>query len=209
MSQPEWVDPHLATHRLGYYWDIPSQIAEQIVRGILQNGDVLVRGRGRGLRFDTGLRIISKEIGTTLHPSSLISWEFSNVEMDWNGLLKQGRNLVPSDYEHWVSEAIEKLEDRSGAKHRATASAETEMNTWLRQQADDPSGRKADIFKWAKSGELIGEKGKKLGRRSFARAWDQAAPHAWKKPGKRAQVLQLSDIKSRDNQNPTVNRVPV
>jgi hypothetical protein len=114
MSQPEWVEPHLATHRLAHYWDIPSQIAEQIVRGILQNGDILVRGRGRGLSFDTGWRVISKEIGATLHPSSMISWEFSDVEMDWNGLLKQGRNLVPSEYEYWVSAAIEKLEARSG-----------------------------------------------------------------------------------------------
>ena len=204
MSQPEWVEPHLAVHRLTLYWDIPSNIAEQIVRGVLRSGDVLVRGRGRALAKDsfgdTDLRIISKEIGATLNPGSLISWEFSDVEIDWSGLLKHGRNLVPSEYEYWVSKAIENLEARSGANGRATASAETEMTIWLRQQADEPPGRKADIFKWAKSGEVIGEKGKTLGHRSFARAWNQAAPRAWKKPGKRAQVLQLSDIKSRDNQ---------
>jgi hypothetical protein len=205
MSQPEWVEPYLATHRLAQHWDIPLGIAEQIVRGVLRNRDVLVRGRGHGLIKgsgfgDTGLRIISEEIGATLNPDSLISWEFSEVEMDWNGLLKYGRNLVPPPYEYWVSVAVEKLEVRSKANDRATMSAETEMKVWLRQQANEPRGRKADIRKWAKSGELIGEKGKTLGHKSFARAWDQAAPSAWKKPGKRRQVLQLSEIKSRDNQ---------
>ena len=205
MSQPEWVEPHLAADRLAHHWDIPLQIAEQIIRGVLRSNEAVVRGRGRGLAKgsgfgDTGLRLIGREIGATLNPGSLISWEFSDVEIDWSGLLKHGRNLVPSEYEYRVSKAIENLEARSGANDRATASAETEMTIWLRQQADEPPGRKADIFKWAKSGELIGEKGKTLGHRSFARAWNQAAPRAWKKPGKRAQVLQLSDIKSRDNQ---------
>jgi hypothetical protein len=205
VSQPEWVEPHRAAHRLAEHWDISSQIAQQIVRGVLRSGEVLVHGRGRGLVTgsgfaDTSLRIISKEIGTTLNPGSLISWEFSDVEMDWNGLLKQGRNLVPREYEYWVSAAIEKLKARSEANDRATVSAETEMKIWLRQQADEPPGRKADIFKWAKSGELIGEKGKTLGHRSFDRAWNQAAPPSWKRPGIRTRVLQLSEIKSRDNQ---------
>jgi hypothetical protein len=205
MPQPEWVEPHLAAHRLAHHWDIPLQIAEQIVRGVLRsNNEVQVRGRGRGLVKGTGfgdteLRLIGREIGATLNPGSLISSEFSDVEMDWSGLLKHSRNLVPPDYEHGVSAAIEKLEVGSGA-NPATAAAETEMKLWLRQRADDPPGRKADIFKWAKSGELIGEKGKALGRKSFGRAWGQAAPHAWKRPGKRTKVLQLSELKSRDNQ---------
>jgi hypothetical protein len=197
MSQPEWIKPWLAVGRPADLWDISSHTAEQIVRGVLRGGDVLVRGKDFS---DTGLRIISKEIGATLSRDFLHSWKFSDVEMDWNGLLKHGRNLVPGESEYWVSAAIEKLEARSGANDRPTAAAETEMKLWLLRQADDPPGRKADIFKWAKSGELIGEKGKALGHNSFARAWDQAAPQTWKRPGKRTKVLQLSDIKSRDNQ---------
>jgi hypothetical protein len=113
MSLPEWVEPHLATHRLAQHWDIPSQIAEQFVRGALRSGDVLVRGRGFG---DNGRRIISKEIGATLNPRSLISWEFSDVEIEWNDLLKHGRNLVPPEWEYWVVAAIEKHSKASKAR---------------------------------------------------------------------------------------------
>jgi hypothetical protein len=204
MSQPEWVEPHLAADRLAHHWDIPLQIAEQIIRGVLRSNEAVVRGRGRGLAKgsgfgDTGLRLIGREIGATLNPGSLISWEFNDVEIDWNWLLKHGRNLVPPAYEYWVSAAIEKLEAGSAVNGRATASAETAMKLWLHRQTDDPPARKADIFEWAKSGELIGKKGKTLGHKSFARAWDDAAPPAWKRPGKRTRVLQLSEIKSRDN----------
>jgi hypothetical protein len=115
MSQPEWVEPHLAAHWLAHHWDIPLQTAEQIVRGVLRSNEAAVRGRGRGLAKgigfgDTGLRLIGREIGATLNPGSLISWEFSDVEIDWNCLLKHGRNLVPPEHEYWVSAAIEKSE---------------------------------------------------------------------------------------------------
>jgi hypothetical protein len=121
MSQPEWVEPHLATHRLAQHWDILSQIAEQIVRGVLRSGEALVRGRGHGLIKgsgfgDTGLRIISEEIGATLNPGSLISWEFSDVEIEWNDLLKHGRYLVPPEWENSVLAAIEKHSQTSKAR---------------------------------------------------------------------------------------------
>jgi hypothetical protein len=108
MSQPEWIEPRLAIYRLADHWNIPLRIAEEIIRGVLLSGDVLVRGRDYSR--DTCLRSISKEIGATLSPGSLNSWKFSDVEMDWNGLLKHGRNLVPDGYEYWVSAAIEKSE---------------------------------------------------------------------------------------------------
>jgi hypothetical protein len=194
MSQPDpkWVALGYAPYELARHWDIPNLIAERIVWGILQGGEALVRGRDRG-----ALRTISKEIGATLSLGPLTWGWFDDVEIEWHDLLKHGRNLVPCEYEDRVSAAAAR--SANDREPTPTAAAETKMKLWLRQQADDPPGRKADIFAWAKTGELIGEEGKALGRRSFSRAWHEAAPSSWKLPGPRTKFLRLSDIKSRSN----------
>jgi hypothetical protein len=187
-------------------WKIPLPIAEQIVRGVLLGGKCFARGKDRSgvLRDSSGvLRDISKEIGPTLWPNLLLSREFDDVEIDRSDLLEHGRKLVPTEYEGTVSAAeARSAEDRSADDRELTptAAAETAMRKWLSEQLDDPPGRKEDIFKWATSGELIGEVGKSLGRKSFNRAWHENAPPSWKLPGERPRCLQLSDIKSRNNQ---------
>jgi len=191
MFQPKLVALFIAPNELACHWDIPSSIAEQIVRGVLQGGECFVRGRGP----DGILRDIRREIVATLSPSVLASAVFSDVEIEWNGLVQQGRKLIPPEWEQFVQAAEARSAD--DAKPTPTAVAETRMKLWLRQQADDPRARKADIFAWAKSGELIGEEGKALGHRSFARAWKEAAPRAWRLAGPRTRLLRLSDIKSR------------
>jgi hypothetical protein len=128
MSPPEqeMVEPTLAGLRLAVEWDIPIWVADQIVRGTLRGKDVEVRGRGHGLVRgsgfgDTGLRIITGEIGATLNPGSLISWEFSDVGMDWHGLLKHGRKLVPPEWEYRVSAIIEKARHEDAGPKSKTA----------------------------------------------------------------------------------------
>jgi hypothetical protein len=100
LSKTEWIEPYAAATRLANQWDIPPTIAEQIVWEILRSGQVLVRGVPT-LSLQSSLivpRFISKEIGATLRVGSLFSLGFRDVEMDWNGLVAHGRNLVPS----WV-----------------------------------------------------------------------------------------------------------
>jgi hypothetical protein len=114
MPPPKLVELWYAPYELARYWDIPNWIAEQIVRGVLQGRECFARGNGRG---DMGLRDISKEIGATLTSSGpLFSWEFSGVEIDWEGLFKHGRKLVPREWEYGVSAAeARKTLTREGA----------------------------------------------------------------------------------------------
>jgi hypothetical protein len=101
MSQPRLVVLLIAAHELARHWDIPDLLAEQIVRGVLQGHECFVRGRGP----DGILRDISNEIGSTLLSHVSLSAGFSEVEIDWNGLLLHGRKLVPPEWEYFVSAA--------------------------------------------------------------------------------------------------------
>jgi hypothetical protein len=63
--------------------------------------------------------------------------------------------------------------------------AEKKIAEWLAEQHDDPPARRDDVFRSAKSGQLIGDLGKKLSYRGFLRAWAAASPRAWTLPGRR------------------------
>jgi hypothetical protein len=107
MPPPELVKLHDAAGRLAVEWNIPSEVAMQIIRGVLRSGECFVRGRR--LYDMMGLRDISKEIsgefGSTFSPAFLFSREFVDAEIDWNDLLKHGRKLVPGEWEYRVSAA--------------------------------------------------------------------------------------------------------
>jgi len=173
MPHSNFIYPYEAAVQLSAAWDIPVSVTEQIVRAVLRGGACYVRGRSR---FDFELQDISKEIGATLLHGSLSSLDFIDVEIDWNGLLAHGRKLVPREWEYLVSAA----EDRA---RPSMADAEKALRVWLHQQGGKPPRHKTEIRALAQSGELIGERGKTLGRNGFNRAWDQAAPPAWKRPG--------------------------
>jgi len=98
MPPRELVTLDDAAFRLASKWGIPSSVTEQIVRAVLQGRKCFVRGRRLG---EMGLQDISNEIGTSPFPHL----DFRDVEIDWNDLLKLGRDLVPSVYEYWVSAA--------------------------------------------------------------------------------------------------------
>jgi hypothetical protein len=108
MPPIEWIEPYKAALQLRHEWNIPYEAAQDIVQGVLLGAKCSVRGRRAG----HGLRDISKDIAAALSKdyitpgcSNLIPWGFSDVEIDWNGLLKHGRELVPREWEYLVSAA--------------------------------------------------------------------------------------------------------
>jgi hypothetical protein len=120
MPSPELIEPHAAVYRLADEWNIPHQAAEQIVKGVLHDGQCYVRGRHRG----GPLRDISRDLATALAssycPHGPVPWGFTDVQMDWNGLLKHGRVLVPTAYESDVATAEARAADvqvGSNGKH--------------------------------------------------------------------------------------------
>jgi hypothetical protein len=108
MPPREFVTLNAACLELASKWGIPLSVTEQIVRAVLQGGACFVRGRSR---FDLGPRDISREIGPTLLHGSLISLDFTDVEIGRNDLLKLGRELVPTEWEYLVSAAEAEAED--------------------------------------------------------------------------------------------------
>ena len=118
MPPRELVKLHDAAGRLASKWGIPSSVTEQIVKAVLQGGKCFVRGRRPGEMM--GLRDISKEIGATLsrYPCSPSGGDFWDVEIDWNDLRTLGRELVPSEWEYWVSAA----EDAEAGPYRTLKS---------------------------------------------------------------------------------------
>jgi hypothetical protein len=132
LSQSKWSHPSFAASRLASHWDIPDFIAEQIVSGVMEAGKPgTVRGRRQ---YEPGLRDISEEISAIMRWRRAIdptmrdpySPDFADVEINWDHLLELGRNLVPTEYEHSVSAAIEKQREdaQSRTQHDPTARSE-------------------------------------------------------------------------------------
>lgn len=96
MPYVEWVSLCGAVVRLQDLWRIPSSITEQIVRNVVQCGEVPVRGVPRGQQ---AYQIITKQVPSALFSNSLYAADYENIEIDWNGLVEQGRELIPP----WMS----------------------------------------------------------------------------------------------------------
>src|SRR5262249_33241897 len=96
-----------------------------------------VRGRRLG---EMGLQDISNEIGTSPFPHL----DFRDVEIDWNDLLKLGRDLVPSVYEYWVSAA----EDAEVGPYRTLKSdyARKAVGLHTEQMRTDPTIKPDDAL---------------------------------------------------------------
>jgi hypothetical protein len=108
MRSIEPINPYAAPSRLAAEWRINIWTAENIVRGVLCSGKCFVRGRDPS---DMMVRDITEDIAAALlkEPrAGLIPWGFADVEMDWRGLLKHGRYLVPS----WVKVRSENARPR-------------------------------------------------------------------------------------------------
>jgi hypothetical protein len=105
MSSFELIEPHTAAYRLACEWDVDLTVAEQIIKGVLQGGQCCIRGR----RLGEPPRNISQEIAasmsSSLFPHSLVPYDFKDVSIAWQDLLKHGRTLVPPMWEQTVAEA--------------------------------------------------------------------------------------------------------
>jgi hypothetical protein len=93
MSTIEWVEVHGAVVRLTHDWAIPQSTAAEIVRNVLDASKVQVRGLRRS---QLAFSIITERVAATLYPNSLVSREWDQIEIDWDGLVEQGRKLLPS-----------------------------------------------------------------------------------------------------------------
>jgi hypothetical protein len=87
----EWVSLYEATERLQTYWGIPLPLAEELVRNVVHGGRVEVRAT-RGYQLIP--QIVTGQI--QLSQAVLLAADYENIEIDWNGLLEEGRKLLPS-----------------------------------------------------------------------------------------------------------------
>jgi hypothetical protein len=94
VSEIDWVSPDMAAVQLANFWGIPLSVAEEIVRNVIEGGRVEVRARRRG-RFQQVSQIVTGQI--QLLEGGFWARDYDNIEMDWNGLLVEGRKLVPAD----------------------------------------------------------------------------------------------------------------
>jgi hypothetical protein len=118
----EWVEAYIAVEQLMTCWDVPITMAENIVWNALQSGEVQVRGRDR-VCDSLVPRNISKEIGATLSRGFLTSLELCDVEINWKGLVRYGRNWLP-EYFRQIGEEWAAPKSRLGrAKMRGIAEA--------------------------------------------------------------------------------------
>ena len=92
MSDIEWVEPYMAAVRLQQLWGLPFLTdVEQIVRNVIEGGRVEVRAVRRYERIP---QIVTGQV--RLLPNSLSAWDCEQLELDWNGLLADGRKLIPT-----------------------------------------------------------------------------------------------------------------
>jgi hypothetical protein len=91
MPAIEWISPYGAVARLQELWGITPSVVEEIVRNVVQGGKVEVRAVQRGHFVP---QIVTGQI--QLSPYSLFATDYEDTEIDWNGLVEEGRKLIPS-----------------------------------------------------------------------------------------------------------------
>jgi hypothetical protein len=169
MSQQEFVNCYGAAPRLASEWNIPYLIAENIVKGVLRGGECPVRGKGPG---EMVVRDIREDIAEALlkYPLDiLIPWGFSDVEIDWNGLIEYGRRLVPSAYEFIVQQA-KKSRSKKPRSAKPDANYETRATEYVTGLLKANSRMSREVARQA-----CAEKFPELGKTAFERrAWKRA-----------------------------------
>jgi hypothetical protein len=94
MHAIEWVSIFSeAVVRLRTDWDIPSSVAEDIVRNVVQGGRVEIRATHR-YRASLVPQIVTGKI--QLSQAGLWAPDYETIEIDYNGLFEEGLKLIPS-----------------------------------------------------------------------------------------------------------------
>ena len=119
----QWISLYAALARLSSEWGI-GVIADEIVRAVLVDGEVLARGH---YRYEVIPRIIPKECWSSpLLPSGFSLRDWTEIEIDWIGLLKQGRNHIPSEIS-LPSHAAPDADDSDDTKDHLKTAPEKEI----------------------------------------------------------------------------------
>jgi len=150
MHSIEWVSLSEAIVRLQTFWGIALSIAEEIVRNVVHGGRVEVRATRR---YQLVPQIVTGQV--KLSQRGLWTADYENIEIDWRGLVLEGRKLVPS----WISVITPTLNKASAAMIKDAIQAvydEAETNnskppnvreivepvqTRLRQEGFDATGK--------------------------------------------------------------------
>jgi hypothetical protein len=166
---------------------------EQALKNAFLSGEVPMRGRPRyQSEYQRIERYIDANaeislIGNTVQTRTTI---FESVQADKNKVRE------------WLrANAIEHVEIGDRTRTPVIA-AEKRMEKWLVEQPENPPARRDDVFRSAKSGQLIGEIGKKLAYRAFLRAWAAAAPRAWMLPGRRRSATAFRQLPGAEIETP-------
>jgi hypothetical protein len=101
MPAIEWVSLYIAATRLAGLWKIPQSIAEEIVQNVVEGGKIDIRGSAA---YQQVPKIITGKI--RFFSKGLFVSDFSDVEIDWNGLVEEGSKLIPSWIRVWPRRRI-------------------------------------------------------------------------------------------------------
>ena len=154
MSEIDWVSPDMAAVRLANFWGIPLSVAEEIVRNVIEGGRVEVRARRRG-RFQQVSQIVTGQI--QLLQDSLWAMDYDNIEMDWNGLVVEGRKLVPSYLVVLDTTDAKSTQRKRLARERAQRATDALYPAGVPDQSTEPNSilcRK--VGEWLKKNKLPG-----------------------------------------------------
>ena len=161
---------------------------EQALKNALLSGEVPVRGKAT---YHSEYQRIEKFI-TSNTEFWITADTLRSTLMEYESV-----DVAQLKLEEWLNaNSIEGSSSLPDRRQTPTARAEKAIGQWLSERSAYPPGRKADIYKWAKSGDLIGSLGAELGRKTFDRAWASQAPREWKEPGIKTEYLQKPEIKS-------------
>jgi hypothetical protein len=149
---------------------------EQALKNAFLSGEVPIKGKPR---YESEYQRMERYIDANAEISLI-----SNT-MRTRTTIFESVQADKGKVEGWLTaNAIEHVEigDRT---QTPIIAAEKEIGKWLAEQPENPPARRDDVFRSAKSGQLIGDLGKKLSYRAFLRAWAKRAPRAWTLRGRR------------------------
>jgi hypothetical protein len=156
MSSIEWVSPYVAVTRLENIWKIPLSDVEQIVRNVIEGGRVEVRAI-RGYQWVS--QIVTGQI--QLLPGGLWAADYKDIEIDFKGLLKEGRKLIPSFYK--ISDIQMAMPPKQRSRNKRERAAEAISNLWPEGVPDPMRLTNGELCKLVS--EKIAEDNRQLGLR--------------------------------------------
>jgi len=159
MSAIEWVSLCEAVARLQNLWGIHLSIAEGIVRSVLQGGEVEVRGVARDQLVP---QIITEQIRSALRsalfPNFLGSLDWRDIEIDWNGLVKHGRKLVP----RWINVTEPPVRPKGSSRQRVRAARARDLAAQVKLKKQERGPKRGETGFQASDRKLFSQISEKI-----------------------------------------------